>query len=339
MAKVYYYLLFPSIHANRRHLVALLYMALLMVAPMYLGAFTEVGDNHELYVRMRNAAIGMPLFTAYIWLAHTSIYFSVKSAIEKFTLALDDDNEFDKHEAIAKLTRTSIRNLKFALLLGIITTGAYNSYENLMPNSSYRSLMMYLIISAIPFWIAAWFIVLQLYTITHHIINEIIKRQTLDLFGLKTLLPLSDQFISFIIVAAVLFALSPVFWIGKQVPLADIVLLGTAFLFLCAFFFGPILNIQNRMYHKKKLAVKRINLSIQNLLNNRKKGNRRLTDDPERLRELSALISAKSEIKGTSEWAISLPQQIRGIIVVFSIPLSWVAASMIETGISKMTLF
>lgn len=338
MEKFNYYVLFPQIPAHKRYLIAGVYFALLLAGPIFLDAFTYNGNDYELYIRMRNAAIGMPLFTIYIWLAHTFIFFSVKRAIDKFTLALDENSTFDKPKATAKLTRTSIRNLKFSVLLGIMTTGAYNLYENLMPNSP-ETLQMYLIVSAIPFWIALWLIILQLYTITHHIINEIIKSQSLDLFGLKTLLPLSDQFISFIIVAAILFALTPVFWIGKQVPLLDMLLMAVIFIFLCVFFLRPIMNIQNRMYHKKKLAVTRINQSIQHLLHNRERGNRRLTDDPQRLRQLSALICAKCDITNTSEWAISMPQQIRGIVIVVSIPLSWVAASMIETAISKITPF
>ena len=93
------------------------------------------------------------------------------------------------------------------------------------------------------------------------------------------------------------------------------------------------------MYRKKRLAIKRINSSIQELLHIKQQGNKRLTDKPQRLRQLSALINAKSEINKASEWAISVPQQIRGTIIVVSIPLSWVAASMIETLISKVTPF
>jgi hypothetical protein len=338
MDKFIYYILFPEIPTQKRYLLAGIYVAILVAGAILLGAFSYSGIDYEIYIRMRNATVGQPLYTAFIWLAHTFIFFGAKRAIDKFSLALDEDTSFDKHKTLAKLTRTSIRNFKFAVLLGILTTGAYNMYEGLLHNSP-EPLLIYLVVSAVPFWIACWLLVLQLYTITHHIINEIIKGQTLDLFGLKTLLPLGDQFISFIIIAAILFALSPVFWIGKQVPLIDMMLLAALFIFLCIFFFRPILNIQNRMYHKKKLAVNRINLSIQDLLHIKQEGNRRLTDDPQRLRQLSALINAKSEITNTSEWAISVPQQIRGSVIVVSIPLSWAVASMIETIIGKLAPF
>ena len=338
MDKFIYYVLFPQVPSHKRYLIAGIYLAILVAGPIFLSAFTYTGYDYDLYIRMRNAAVGQPLFTVYIWLAHTFIFFSVKRAIDKFSISVDENSTFDKHKTITKLTRISIRNFKFSVLLGILTTGGYNLYEDLLPNSP-EPLQLYLIVSAVPFWIACWLLILQLYTLTHHIINEIIKGQTLDLFGLKTMLPLSDQFISFIIVAALLFALSPVFWIGKQVPLLDMLILAAMFIFLCIFFFHPILTIQNRMYHKKKLAVNRINLSIQELLHIKQEGNRRLTDDPQRLRQLSALINAKSEITNASEWAISVPQQIRGAVIVVSIPLSWVVASMIETIISKFAQF
>ena len=336
MERIIDYSLFYKASPFKRCLVAVLYIAILIAGSIWLGAFT--GNDYEDYVRMRNAAVGMPLFTACIWLGHNFIYFGVKRAINQFSLALDENSIFEKHKTIEKLISTSIKSLKFSVLLGILTTGSYVTFEGLLSNSP-EPLSIYLTITAVPFWIACWLLILQLYTITHHIIDDIIKRQALDLFGLKTLLPLSDQFISFIIVAAILFALSPVFWIGRQVPLLDILLLAAVFTFLCIFFFRPILNIQNRMYHKKKLAVTRINLSIKDLLHFKQEGNRRLTDDPTRLRKLSALINAKSEITNTSEWAVSFPQQIRGALIVVSIPLSWVAASVIETGISRFALF
>lgn len=338
MDKIINFVLFNNASYRRRYLFAGAYLFVLVFIAMWLGVFDLPESNNEVYIRKRNAAIGMPLFTVFIWLALTFIFFSVKKAIDRFSIAIEKTKEFDKQKAIDKLTATSIKNLKFSVLLGLITTVAYNAFENLLPDPK-DTLLVFLVISAVPFWIACWLLVFQLYTITHHIINDIIKRQTIDLFGLKSLLPLSDQFITFIIVVAIIFALSPVFWIGKPVPLIDLLVLTAVFIFLSIFLFHPIMNIQSRIYGKKKLAIQRINVSIQKLLHTNNENKRRLTDDPHRLRQLSALINAKNEITSTSEWAISVPQQIRGVLIVISIPLSWVAASMIETGISQFSVF
>lgn len=331
-------IMFPERMSIRRYIVAALYMLLIITTAASLGAFEASENLTPANIRERNAAIGMPLFTMFIWLAVGFSFYNVEQAIIKFSLAIESDGEFDSEQTVAELRKRSIKNLKFSIFLGIQTTAFYIWYENLLTDTS-DTLPLFLTLAAVPFWISGWLLILQLYTLTQYIINNIIKHQTLDLFGLKTLLPLSDQFISFIIITAIVFAGTPVFWVGTHVPMLDIIIIGMMFLFLCVFFFRPILHIQNRMHQKKKLALSRINKSIVALMQVKEGSCRRITENPKRLREVSALINAKNEISDTSEWAISVPQRIRAVFFVVSIPLSWIAGSLVETGISIFPFF
>ena len=70
------------------------------------------------------------------------------------------------------------------------------------------------------------------------------------------------------------------------------------------------------------------------LLNEKHK--RRLTDDPVRLRKLSSLINSKQQISAVSEWAIDIPQGMKTIAIVFSVPLSWVIGALVDKYLQEI---
>ncbi|MEC8373405.1 MAG: hypothetical protein VX078_01140, partial [Pseudomonadota bacterium] len=96
------------------------------------------------------------------------------------------------------------------------------------------------------------------------------------------------------------------------------------------YLFRPIHKVQKNISKKKALAVERINHSIKSLFSSSGHSNRRLTDDPVRLRKLSSLISSKQQIANVSELAIDIPQGMKTLAIALSVPASWAIGALID---------
>jgi uncharacterized protein YoxC len=162
------------------------------------------------------------------------------------------------------------------------------------------------------------------------VISHFLNEKLVDLFGIERFEHLSDLVISNAIVSAVSLSLIPLFWLGTVVPVIDRVIVAVIFLVLIVYLFRPIHKVQKNISKKKALAVERINHSIKSLFSSSGHSNRRLTDDPVRLRKLSSLISSKQQIANVSELAIDIPQGMKTLAIALSVPASWAIGALID---------
>jgi hypothetical protein len=166
------------------------------------------------------------------------------------------------------------------------------------------------------------------------VIKHFLDNEKIDLFGIEKRLPISDLVITNSILSTFGLALIPLFWMGRTVPVIDKVIVVIVFILLSSYLFWPVLKVQKIISRKKRLAINRINIKLRSLFETKQGESRRITDDAQRLRKLSSLISAKQEISSATVWPIDLPQSIKGILICLSIPLSWAAGSLVESFIS-----
>jgi hypothetical protein len=179
-------------------------------------------------------------------------------------------------------------------------------------------------------------LILQLIFITRLVIKHFLDKERIGIFGNKKLLPISDLVISNTVMTVFFFALFPVFWINKDIPIIDKALIIVVLIAIVSLLFRPVIKVQKSIALQKQQALERINNSMLVIFDHRQINMRRLTDDPERLRRLSSLVALKQEVSKASEWPIDLPQSIKGVLVAISIPLSWAIGSLIETFISTV---
>lgn len=300
-----------------------------------LGAFSLERLTQEGGQREFNAAFAIPIMTLYFWLA---VQITKKRAIDCLT-QFSSQNEQDAHHldyghAIHIQYR---KNLVISIIIGSISTLLYLISEDLIA-FDLDKVQVLLNVTAAPFWVFACLLVLQLIFITHFTIKHFLGHDKIDLFGIKKLMPVSEMVITNTLVSAFGLSLIPLFWIGKTIPTIDKAIVGCVFILMCCYLFWPVIRVQQVIANKKRLAIDRINRSFEHLYDDNLQGKRRLTDDPKRLRKLSALISAKQEIAEASEWPFSLPQSMKGMLLLFSLPGSWAAASFVETLISKLNV-
>lgn len=300
-----------------------------------LGAFSSERINLHLGPRQFNASFAIPILTFYFWLAIQITKESAKNCLTKFSeqnVKISNGKNYF-HEIEIKYRK----NFSLSFILGTLITIIYLTVEDLLA-LDFDGLNLFLNIIAVPFWSFACLLFLQLLFITHFTIRHFLGYDKIDLFGIKKLMPVSEMVITNSIISAFGLALIPLFWIGKTIPNIDKIIVVLVFIIISCYLFWPILRVQHVISNKKRLAINRINSSFEHLFDDNMQGERRLTDDPARLRKLSALISTKQEIATASEWPITLPQSLKGMLLLTSIPLSWAAASMVETLISKLNL-
>tara|TARA_R110002167_G_scaffold39550_3_gene122093 strand:+ start:1252 stop:2256 length:1005 start_codon:yes stop_codon:yes gene_type:complete len=294
------------------------------------GAFAP--PNGEASLRIFNGALAMPIFVVYVWIAVLVMKRRAIACLNQFTQNSAHDLTYVNFEQ--DIESRLKKNIIWSIALSILFTCTYLYHEDLIATDLSPALFL-LNIYTLLFWFFNSLVLLQLFFITQYVIKHFLDNEKIDLFGIQKLLPISDLVITNTIISTFGLALIPLFWIGRTVPTIDKIIVTAVFILMSGYLFWPVLKVQKIISRKKRLAIMRINTKFQTLFESKLGVSRRLTDDAQRLRKLSSLISAKQEISVASEWPIDLPQSIKGVLISMSIPLSWVAGSFVESFISK----
>lgn len=295
------------------------------------GAFAPPKDAAAL--RLFNAAFTMPIFVVWAWVSVLVMKRRAIGCLNRFTQTsahLLEQVNFEQD-----IERRLKVNIIWSLVIGVLFSFFYLYFEDLFATNLNTPLFL-LNVYTLFFWTFNSLVLLQLFFITHYVIKHFLGNEKIDIFGIKKLLPISDLVITNTIISTLGLALIPLFWIDRIVPVVDKIIVTLVFVLLSSYLFWPVLKVQRIISRKKRLSIKRINIKFQNLFEAKLGESRRLTDDAQRLRKLSSLISAKQEISAASEWPIDFPQSIKGVLISLSIPLSWAAGSLVESFISKL---
>lgn len=324
--------LFPYLTLRVVFFLTIAYFVLMVLGAAYVATFSKNGLSFNIDPRERNAAIGMPLLTAYSILCNFYLFTRAKVCLFEFL----SRNKLVWREkwVLNKLVTQTWTNVKLSAFIGLLITFIYLYTEGLLA-FDLDPLVLFLNITAIPFWATAALFVFQLIFITRLMITRFLDRSQISMFGNKKLMPISDLVISNIVMYVLYMAFIPIMWIGKDIPFLDRVMLTTVTIVVVWLLFRPVINVHRDITRQKTRSIERINASIFKIFDEQKLEMRRLTDDPDRLRRLSGLVALKQEVSHASEWPIDLPQSIRGVLVAISVPLSWAIGSIIESYISR----
>nr|WP_136251022.1 hypothetical protein [Ningiella ruwaisensis] len=326
---------FSIIRIKYQIILAIVYYLTLLSLAYGFGAFSI--EMNEAGIRVRNAALAMPLMTVF---AVVSANFLRQKSFVSLSQFLNATNAQKYTHVLLTNFYIKVRRLKWiSLLIGFTITFFYLYTENLLA-LDLDPLIMFMNISAIPFWGGCFYFLLNLFYITRYVVANYLDKDTLDLFSIKDLKPISDLVIYNTAMCACFMAFTPMFWFQKSVPLLDIFLVGLLFLCFALYLFLPVFKVHHAIATQKKLALTRINEAISELMTDGvETKHMEIFKQPEDIRNLASLISAKQEIYASSEWPIDLPQGIKGIIIAISVPLSWAAGAVVEGIISNFNLF
>ena len=298
-------------------------------------AFEPATLNLTNGLRMRNGAIALPVMIGFLLFSPFHLNRRWRDCLSTFLKR--NDVSMTPGQMEQYLDRGVKRGKRWAVVFSLLMTSVYLLTENLLRADS-SPLELFLCFIAFFFWALIFLVIYELIFITQFVLRHFLNTRLIDLFGIEKLIHLSDLVITNAIISAIGLCLVPLFWLERDVPWIDRIIVATVFVLLMCFLFWPVTRIQSVISHKKEMAVSRINDSIKALFNENNASQRRLTDNPERLRRLSALINAKQEITAVSEWPVDIPQGIKTSLILLSIPASWAIGAVVENVIEAMKL-
>lgn len=305
-------------------LMSVIYTALMLLFGYWFGAF----DGSANIARERNAAIAMPVMTAFGWFGGMFLFkktqqslseYLVSTNAQKFVEAVLNELEFQRKLYI-----------RISLIAGILFTVSYLLVEQLIAFNT-SALKVFLALSAVPFWGTSCLLVLQLVLFTRYVINNFFDSDTINNHGISKLFPISDLVVANTIVTATFISLIPIFWLGKEIPLIDLLFMVAIFIVFAWFLFMPLIKTHSLISRRKQLEMKKLNESIHEImLRARMTTSEDIFKDINTVRDLAILLKAKRRTSNTSDWPISMGQSIRVTVLSFGIPMAWAAGAVIE---------
>ena len=187
-----------------------------------------------------------------------------------------------------------------------------------------------LIIQSVYFWIAVILVISSLVRITLLLTKYATRDLRIELFHIEELMPLADSVLWNTVSVSVALTLSPIFWLGREIPALDVSLILTVLLVTLYLLLFPIFRVRQIVSKRKKLALERIRDAFKSATKSDDMAKRRLTDSAKRLEEINNLVGVRKEITRTKEWPISLPVGVRLVLIVLVPPVSWVGASLVD---------
>lgn len=239
-----------------------------------------------------------------------------------------------------QIGRVPLLSIRLAVFAGSVSALAYLAVEGLLYFDHLSVLdnlkRTPLIIQSIYFWIAVILVISSLVRITLLLTKYATRDLRIELFHIEELMPLADSVLWNTVAVSVALTLSPLFWLGREIPTLDISLILTVLAVTLYLLLFPIFRVRHIVSKRKKLALERIRDALKSATRSDDKAKRRLTDSTKRLEEINNLVGVRKEITRTKEWPISVPVGVRLVLIVLVPPISWVGASLVDWMVLKI---
>lgn len=232
------------------------------------------------------------------------------------------------------IKRAPQRMLRLAILVGASIAIIYLTSAGLLYIDSIDAVAnlkrVPLLLQSVYFWIAIVLLLSSLSRITTLLTRFATNDLRIELFHIEELVPLANTVLWNIVSISAALALTPILWLGREIPRLDIPLvLGVMAVTLYLLFF-PIFKVREAVVMRKQLALERIRDALKSATKSDDLKKRRLTDSVKRLEEINNLVGVREEISRTREWPITMPLGIRVLLIVLVPPISWIGASLVE---------
>ena len=226
-----------------------------------------------------------------------------------------------------------------AFFAGLLLAFLYMAWEGLLYTSNLSVLdnlrRLPLHVQAVYFWIAVIWILWSLVRITVMLTTFATRDLRIELFHIDELVPLADSVLWNALAVSAGVTLAPIFWLGRSIPVLDIVLVMAVLLVILYLLFFPILRVKRIVSEKKELALRRISDALKSATRSEDESKRRLTDSSKRMEDINNLVGVRRELTETKEWPITLPVGIRLVLLVLTPLASMVGATLVEQMVQE----
>lgn len=263
-----------------------------------------------------NAALGMPLIIGYLWLAIRIMHRRAGRRIADFLVSVRRVDEYPQH--IKKLEKKLITQVVIASALAISITMIYLTTEGLLALDLKPAIILLNAI-AVPFWFFLFLFIMQSASFTQYMYRHLVLPSITRETNFSHCKALCDLGLSNVSLVLMMLMLVPIFWLGKPIPVIDLLILMVMIVFMLALLFLPVLKTLwlMRTYRAKNIAS--IETAIEAILVKRRSG----LNNERTAAQLYRLNQQLEDMRQFSCWPRDIVQNIKIFIVSAGVPTSW----------------
>lgn len=208
-----------------------------------------------------NAALGMPLIIGFLWLALRILHRRSGKRIADFLIQVNRLSEYSHH--MKMLERKLNSHVILAATASIAISLMYLISEDLLAFNQPFSVLLLNII-AVPFWFFLFLFLMQSASFTRYLYKWLVLPNIHRHFCYCK--PICDLGVSNVISSLFMLLLIPVFWIGKEVPFIDGLLLLAGTTFMIVLLFLPVFKTVYLMRQHRILSIRQIEAQLASLI-------------------------------------------------------------------------
>lgn len=234
-----------------------------LIANYWAGSLDLRNVVDERSQRDFNAALGMPVMIGYLWLTLRILHRRAAQRIGDFLVSVNRLFEYSNH--LKALEKKLVRQVILAATLSISITMIYLVAENLLALDQKPSVLL-LNAMAIPFWFLLFLFLMQSASFTRYLYRRLVVPNVTMNGNFCDCKNLCDLGISNVVFCLMLFLFLPVFWLGKPVPLIDVLLIMMVLLFLILLLFFPVLKTILLIRQHRNKCIKEVEQAIEQVM-------------------------------------------------------------------------
>ncbi|WDT86140.1 hypothetical protein [Alteromonas sp. 009811495] len=191
-----------------------------------------------------NSAIGMSALTGYFWFALRLMQQNVASTLVSLLVRANRLSHFTSHRD--KLTSHFKHQIFNAMILSIMITVVYCVFEGLISVKQELHVLM-LTATAVPFWFIALLFLFQMSSNINYLKNKVmpsIEANSDRLNSLSAILSLGTTNSIFAVGALAIF---PIFWLKKDIPIIDVLVVSSFTATVLIFLFLPVIKLRRSL--------------------------------------------------------------------------------------------
>jgi hypothetical protein len=319
---------------------AVLLTAIFLLINWYLGhIFIPDDSTSELQRRDLGAALALPIISGFLLFLLPTLDSKAQDSVLQSALTSNSSIKLARLYAshISHIPRMLFTQ---AFVIGIGIAVSYMVSQDLLFQSNLsinqNLLRVPIIVQACILWCTIIWVMLSLISITLLMTRFTKCHLHIELFHIEDLIPLANSVFWNTFICAVGLALSPIFWLGGEVPKLDLLIVLVLLLMTTFLLFFPIFRVKRIVKMKKTMALERIRTALKQAVHESETDKRRLTDSQDRLVMMNNLVSMRGEINRTKEWPLDMPIITRFLLIVIFPPLTWAGASIVDWFVKQV---
>ena len=300
----------------------LLATLLLLLVHYFTGALEWPNAGEVRAQRDFNSAIGMSLLTGYFWFALRLMHQNVASTLISLLVKTNQLSQFSSHRNdLAVEFKHHIFN---AIIISIMITIVYCMFEGLITVKQ-EIHVLFLTATAVPFWFLAILFLFQISSNIKYLTSKVLPHAGSDIDHLKSILTILKLGTTNSIFAMGALTIFPIFWLKKDIPSIDILMV-TFFTGVVGFYlFWPVIKLKNMFEKEREEAILHLEDSIEDEIKRYAK-----LQESETAVSIEQLESEKERVFKMGAHVLAPRDKVRVAACLALIPFSWMLLFLIE---------